>query len=239
LREDHVLQALTCLGCFPSNSHRIVILPAPACRGSGCDFKTNLSSRLSQRAVEPKRSEVERLFLFCPSDLTTPNKSHYSPLCHPERTRISYFTALPAARYADLRKESRMTSTEATVFDRKPGGGEGSAVRPGSRTKVSVPLVLPQNRRPDSEAGTCFQGTKCPSRYVRRRAQLGSTISSIDPIKSANPRLPNGCRELRSVRLRPLLFASEQPSASLPIAIRNISRPFCRISMWQARCTRE
>jgi hypothetical protein len=37
-----------------------------------------------------------------------------------------------------------MKSTEATVFDRKSGGTEGSAVRPGSRTKVSVPLVLPQ-----------------------------------------------------------------------------------------------
>jgi hypothetical protein len=45
------------------------------------------------------------------------------------------------ATYAALPKESRMKSTEATVFDRKSGGGEGPAVRPGSRTKVSVPLV--------------------------------------------------------------------------------------------------
>jgi hypothetical protein len=51
------------------------------------------------------------------------------PLCHPERTQISYFTALPAATYAALRKESRMKSTEATVFDRKSGGAEGPAVR--------------------------------------------------------------------------------------------------------------
>jgi hypothetical protein len=77
---------------------------------------------------------------FCPSDLTAPNKSHRPPLCHPERTRISYLTALPAATYAALRKESRMTSTEATAFDRKSGGAEGPAVRPGSRTKVSLPL---------------------------------------------------------------------------------------------------
>jgi hypothetical protein len=41
-----------------------------------------------------------------------------------------------------------MKFTEATVFDRKSGAAEGSAVRPGSRTKVSVPLVLPQNRHP-------------------------------------------------------------------------------------------
>ena len=30
-----------------------------------------------------------------------------------------------------------------------PSAAEGSAVRPGSRTKVSVPLVLPQNRHPE------------------------------------------------------------------------------------------
>jgi hypothetical protein len=41
-----------------------------------------------------------------------------------------------------------MKSTEATVFDRKSGEAEGPAVRPGSRTKVSVPLVLPQTRHP-------------------------------------------------------------------------------------------
>src|ERR1700721_4745788 len=85
---------------------------------------------------------------FCPSDLTAPNKSHRPPLCHPERPRISYFTALSAATYAALHKESRMKSVEATVFDRKSGGAEGPAVRPGSRTKFSVPFVLPQNRHP-------------------------------------------------------------------------------------------
>ena len=79
---------------------------------------------------------------FCPSDLTAPNKSHRPPLCHPERTRISYFTALSAATYAALHKESRMKSVEATVFDRKSGGAEGPAVRPGSRTKVSVLYAL-------------------------------------------------------------------------------------------------
>jgi hypothetical protein len=92
LREDHVLQALTCLGCFPSNSHRIVILPVPACRGSGVTVSFCPSPNKSHYSplchpacpsVPWNRSEVERLFLFCPSDLTTPNKSHYSPLCHP------------------------------------------------------------------------------------------------------------------------------------------------------------
>jgi hypothetical protein len=104
-----------------------------------------------RRAVEPERSAEEPAVSFCPSDLTAPNKSHRPPLCHPacpgvpwERTRISYYTALPAATYAALRTESRMKSTEATAFDRKFGEAEGPAVRPGSLTKVSVPLVLPQ-----------------------------------------------------------------------------------------------
>jgi hypothetical protein len=98
----------------------------------------------------PDRSEVEPC--FCPSHLTAPNRSHHPPLCHPERTRISYFAGLPAATYAALRKESRMKSTEATVFDRKSGAAEGSAVRPDSRTKASAPLVLPQNRHPERSA---------------------------------------------------------------------------------------
>jgi hypothetical protein len=35
-----------------------------------------------------------------------------------------------------------MKSTEATVSDRKSGAAKGSAVRPGSRSKVWVSLVL-------------------------------------------------------------------------------------------------
>jgi len=77
-----------------------------------------------------------------------------------ERTRISYFTALPAATYAALRKESRMKSTEVTVFDRKSGGAEGPAVRPGSHTKVSVPLVSPQNCHPMRTASQIVRVTQ-------------------------------------------------------------------------------
>jgi hypothetical protein len=107
---------------------RSVIPPVPACRGTET-WKGTCCCFLSIRSNEPSQGSP-------PST------------CHPERTRISYFTALPAATYAALRKESRTKSTEATVFDRKSGGAEGSAVRPGSRTKVSLPLVLPQNRHP-------------------------------------------------------------------------------------------
>jgi hypothetical protein len=45
-----------------------------------------------------------------------------------------------------------MKSTKVAVFDRKSGAAEGPAARPGSRTKVSVPLVLPQNRHPKRSA---------------------------------------------------------------------------------------
>ena len=59
-----------------------------------------------------------------------------SPFCHPERTRISYFTALTSATFVVLSKENHMQSTEATTLDRKSGEAdlsrravEGSAVR--------------------------------------------------------------------------------------------------------------
>jgi hypothetical protein len=51
-----------------------------------------------------------------------------SPCCHPERTRISYFTALTSATYVVLPKENHMHLTEATTLDRKSGEAEGSAV---------------------------------------------------------------------------------------------------------------
>jgi hypothetical protein len=45
---------------------------------------TESSSCLPRLAVgEAVTLLIFLLFLFCPSDLTAPNKSHYSPLCHP------------------------------------------------------------------------------------------------------------------------------------------------------------
>jgi hypothetical protein len=49
-------------------------------------------------------------------------------LCHPERTRISYLTALTGATFVVLPKENHMQWTEATTLDRKSGEAEGSAV---------------------------------------------------------------------------------------------------------------
>ena len=106
--------------------------------------------------------------------------------CHPERTRISYFTAPPAATYAALRKESRTESTEATVLDRKSGGGEGPAVRPGSHTEVSVPLVLTQNRHPERSASQIDRVTQRSWRGVEgpRRAyptHAARSFSTTEP----------------------------------------------------------
>ena len=52
-----------------------------------------------------------------------------SPFCHPERTRISYFTTLTGATYVGLLKENHMELFEAATLDRKSGEAEGSAVR--------------------------------------------------------------------------------------------------------------
>jgi hypothetical protein len=54
-----------------------------------------------------------------------PGSPHASPFCHPERTRISYFTALTSATYVVLHKENHMQLTEAATLDRKSGGSRG------------------------------------------------------------------------------------------------------------------
>ena len=59
-----------------------------------------------------------------------------SPLCHPERTPISYIAALTGAAYVVLPKENHMQLTEATTLDRKSGGAEESAVPRTSRGNV-------------------------------------------------------------------------------------------------------
>jgi hypothetical protein len=53
-----------------------------------------------------------------------------SPFVIPERTRISYLTALTTATYVVLYKENHMQSIEAATLDRKSGEAEGSAVPP-------------------------------------------------------------------------------------------------------------
>jgi hypothetical protein len=50
------------------------------------------------------------------------------PLCHPERTRISYYAAPEMATCAAFLEESRMKFADPTNLDRKSGAAEGSAV---------------------------------------------------------------------------------------------------------------
>jgi hypothetical protein len=52
----------------------------------------------------------------------------YSPLCHPERTRISYYAAPEMATCAAFIEESRMKFADPAKLDRKSGEVEGSAV---------------------------------------------------------------------------------------------------------------
>jgi hypothetical protein len=64
------------------------------------------------------------------------------PLCHPERTRISYYAAPEMATCAAFIEESRMKFADPTKLDRKSGAAEGSAVPrtfPGNVFRQSVP----------------------------------------------------------------------------------------------------
>ena len=81
--------------------------------------------------------------LFGP--VTTVHKTAPFPFCHPERTRISYFTALAGATDVVLSKENHTRLTEATTLDRESGeadlsrrAGEGSAVRHSGAPHLQV-----------------------------------------------------------------------------------------------------
>jgi hypothetical protein len=85
-------------------------------------------------------------------------------------------------------KESRMKSTEATVFDRKSGAAEGSAVRPGSHTKVSIPLGLPP------ESSSRPEGRDLQFHFRAQQMWRGRIASGFRFSFNAN------CRSLRSGR---------------------------------------
>src|SRR5450631_81252 len=78
---------------------------------------------------------VQIRFERCLGSATALSLQRPSPFCHPERTRISYLTALTGATYVVLPKENHIQLAEATSLDRKSGGAdlsrravEGSAV---------------------------------------------------------------------------------------------------------------
>ena len=81
------------------------------------------------------------------------NRCHF--LCPPERSRISYFTALTGAAYVVLLKENHMQLTEAVILDRKSGEAEGSAVLRtfrGNRIRLQNELSSRLPRRARSAA---------------------------------------------------------------------------------------
>ena len=93
-----------------------------------------------------------------------------------ERTRISCLAALSAATYAALRKESRKKSTEAKVLERKSGGGEGPAVRPGSRPK----LWGFRSSHPNSSGTIAFLPTAIY--FLERASGISSKLSLRNPL---------------------------------------------------------
>ncbi len=102
---------------------------------------------MGKRALQPRISHLDR-WSRGPFDSPklSKNASVRQPpfidrhpfLCHPERTRISYLTALTRATYVVLLKENHMQLTEATTLDRKSGEAEGSAVPRTFRGNVFI-----------------------------------------------------------------------------------------------------
>src|SRR5271168_926671 len=89
----------------------------------------------------------------------------YNPfLCHPERTLISYFTALTGATYMVLPKENHMQLTEAATLDRKSGEAEGSA----------VPRTSPGNAE-------YYAQTELSSRPERTRISCHAALDKAEP----------------------------------------------------------
>jgi hypothetical protein len=75
--------------------------------------------------------------------------------CHPERTRISYFTAFTSATYVVLPKENHMQFTEAATLDRKSGEAEGSAVPRTSPGNAESPTATNFSSRPERTRISC------------------------------------------------------------------------------------
>ena len=108
-------------------------------------------------AVDGERGAINnRPFLWQPPFplATALSMQQPSPVCHPERTRISYFTALTGATYVVLLKENHMQLFEAATLDRKSGEAEGSAVRHSGAPNLPF-YNHPPPCHPDRSGGTC------------------------------------------------------------------------------------
>jgi hypothetical protein len=129
---------------LPETDKKNISRKGPRNRGSLGFARDDKKERIVvKRGPLPRdKAVVDRPFNHCPllrrlpSPLATAlSLQQPSPFCHPERTRISYFTALTSANFVVLPKENHMQLTEATTLDRKSGEAEGSA----------VPRALPGN----------------------------------------------------------------------------------------------
>ena len=93
--------------------------------------------------------------------------SSFKRICHPAcpgpgRTKRS--GGGTCCFFLSIRSDEPLIKVTALHFV-IPSAAEGPAVRPGSRTKVSVPLVLPQNRHPERSASQIDRVTQ---RFVAR-----------------------------------------------------------------------
>ena len=88
-----------------------------------------------------------------------------------------------------------------------PSAAEGSAVCPGSRTKISVPLVLPQNRHPERSAPQIdrvtqrlWRGVEEPVLSVAEGTSavliFTLTVRSFQPPNPHDLAQPWGCRTI-------------------------------------------
>src|SRR5450631_4087787 len=98
---------------------------------------------------------VQIRFERCLGSATALSLQRPSPFCHPERTRISYLTALTGATYVVLPKENHMQLAEATSPDRKSGGAEGSAVPRTSPGNAEYYAQTELSSRPERTRISC------------------------------------------------------------------------------------
>ena len=77
----------------------------------------------------------------CDVDRDGNHKVHrHSHLCHPERTRISYYAAPKMTSFAFPASRDRMSFAEPIALNRKSGAAEGSAVL---STNITSPMEAP------------------------------------------------------------------------------------------------
>jgi hypothetical protein len=137
---------LSIFSCFLHIQPAVFQAPDKAVILRACDFFACAQKWL----LSMERAVVDGKGVPPPSNCPIPSQlSFSSPFCHPERTRVSYITALNSATYVVLPKENHMQLTEVATLDRKSGEAEGSAVRhSGAPYLQFYNSKLPRKSRP-------------------------------------------------------------------------------------------